>query len=159
MLVARPAEERDLSLVCSFPQSEEELFFLHPRADFPLTPAQLRQTIAQRTDSTVAERAGAVVGFANFYRVESCSYCAIGNVIVALAERGQGVGGFLIRHMVGLARTKHRVEEVRVSCFNRNAAGLLLYPTLGFQPFAVEERRSKAGERVALIHMRLSVRG
>lgn len=159
MLVARPVEKRDLPLVCSFPQSEEELFFLHPRADFPLTPAQLRQTIAQRTDSTVAERAGAVVGFANFYRVESGRSCAIGNVIVAPTARGQGIGGFLVRRMIDLALSKHRVEEVRVSCFNRNAAGLLLYSTLGFQPFAVEERRSKAGERVALIHMRLSVRG
>jgi len=159
VLVARPVEERDLPLICSFPQSEEELFFLHPGADFPLTPVQLRQTIAQRADSTVVERSETVVGFANFFRVEHGRHCAIGNVIVAPAARGLGVGGFLVRHMVGLARTKHRVEEVRVSCFNRNVAGLLLYPALGFQPFAVEERRNKSGDRVALIHMRLGLRG
>lgn len=155
MLLARPVEERDVPVVCGLPQSAEELFFLYPRAEFPLTPVQLHRAIAERADSTVVERAGEVVAFANFYRAEAAGRCALGNVIVAPSVRGQGVGRFLIGHMIGLAFAKHRASEVLVSCFNRNVAGLLLYATLGFQPFAVEERRTGNGERVALLHLRL----
>ena len=43
-----------------------------------------------------------------------------------------------------------------LSCFNSNVAGLLLYPKLGFVPFAIEERKNKEQERVALIHLRYS---
>jgi ribosomal protein S18 acetylase RimI-like enzyme len=65
------------------------------------------------------------------------------------------LGRYLIEQMIGLAFSKHQAAEVTVSCFNQNVAGLLLYPQLGFKPYAVEERKNKKGDRVALIHMRL----
>jgi ribosomal protein S18 acetylase RimI-like enzyme len=131
------------------------LFFLFPKAVFPLTPTQLQDAIEQRSDSMVVELSGEIVAFANFYRWESGGRCSIGNVIVSPAARGRGVGRYLIEQMLGLAFSKHQASEVTVSCFNQNVAGLLLYPKLGFQPYAVEERQNKKGNRVALIHMRL----
>lgn len=151
----RAVEDTDLATICGFPQSAEELFFLFPPASHPLTPAQLQEAVGQRADSTVVLNHGAVVGFANFHQVETGSHCAIGNVVVAPPTRGHGVGSYLIRHMSGLAFARHRAREVRISCFNRNVAGLLLYPQLGFQPYAVEERRDPQGGRIALIHLRL----
>lgn len=68
--------------------------------------------------------------------------------------RGRGIGHYLIEQMIGLAFSKHQATEVTISCFSQNVAGLLLYPKLGFQPYAVEERQDKKGNRVALIHMR-----
>ncbi len=152
-LMFRPAEPPDLALIAAFPQSPEELFFLFPRVTFPLTAAQLAETVAQRADSTVAVRDGLVVGFANFHRWETGGVCAIGNVIVNPAARGQGVASALIGHLVELAFGKHRAAEVRLSCFHRNLAGLLLYPRLGFTPFAIEERQDWRGRRTALIHL------
>lgn len=154
-LTYRPVAEKDIAAICGFPQSEEELFFMFPKAKFPLTPSQLRETIAERSDSTVVELDGEVVAFANFYRWAAGGCCSIGNVIVCPAARGRGIGRYLIEQMVALAFSKHRVAEVTISCFNRNIAGLLLYPKLGFQPYAVEERKDKKGNRVALINMRL----
>lgn len=154
-LCHRPVETRDLAHLCTFPQSPEELFFLYPKAQFPLTPAQLQAAIDQRANSTVVVRAGEVVGFANFYRWETGGRCAIGNVMVAPAARGQGVGRYLIACMIEQAFSRYRAAEVAVSCFNRNVAGLLLYPTLGFQPYAIEARRGPQDEPVALIHLRL----
>lgn len=151
----RPVAEKDIQVVCGFPQSEEELFFLFPKAEFPLAPSQLQKAIAQRSDATVVELDGEVVAFANFYRWEFGGSCSIGNVIVAPAARGRGAGRHLIEQMIGLAFSKYQAAEVTVSCFNQNVAGLLLYPKLGFQPHAVEERKNKKGNRVALIHMRL----
>lgn len=152
---SRPVEEKDIPIICGFPQSEDELFFLFPKASYPLMPSQLLKAIESRSDSTVVERDGEVVGFANFYRWEPGGCCSIGNVIVPPAARGHGVGRYLIKKMIGLAFSRHRASEVKVSCFNGNVVGLLLYTKLGFQPFAVEERQNKRGNRVALIHMRL----
>jgi len=58
--------------------------------------------------------------------------------------------------MAAKALSRHAAREVRISCFNGNVAGLLLYAKLGFAPYAVERRLDPAGARVALIHMRLS---
>lgn len=155
MLTHRPVDEKDIQVICGFPQSEDELFFLYPKATFPLSPSQLRDAIEQRSDSTVVELDGEVVAFANFYRWETGGRCAIGNVVVSPVARGRGIGRYLTEQMVGLAFSKHQASEVTVSCFNQNVAGLLLYPKLGFQPYAIEERQDKIGNRVALIHMRL----
>ena len=154
-LTHRPVAEKDIQLICGFPQSEDELFFLFPKAIFPLAASQLQEAIAQRSDSTVVELVGEVVAFANFYRWESGGCCSIGNVIVSPAARERGVAKYLIESLVHLAFSKHQATEVTVSCFNQNIAGLLLYPKLGFQPYDIEERQDKRGNRVALIHMRL----
>lgn len=151
----RPVQDQDLATLCTFPQNADELFFFFPRAHWPLTPDQLRDAIAQRSDSTVVELDGEVVGFANFYRWETGGQCAIGNVIVAPSARTRGVGRYLVQRMIDIAFGKHRAREVGVSCFNQNAAGLLLYPKLGFCPHGIEERQDPKGNRVALIHMRL----
>ena len=155
LLTHRPVAEKDIQRICGFPQTEDELYFLFPKATFPLSVSQLQDAIAQRSDSTVVELDGEVVAFANFYRKETGGVCSIGNVIVFPAARGRGVGSFLIKHMANLAFSNHLAAEVTVSCFNQNTAGLLLYPKLGFQPYAIEERENKEGNPVALIHMRL----
>jgi ribosomal protein S18 acetylase RimI-like enzyme len=155
MLTYRPVQEADIPFICRFPQSEHELYFLYPKASYPLTIEQLKNSIDQRTDSTVVLLDDRVVGFANFYICEEGEKCAIGNVVVAPDTRGQGVGKYLIETMVQIAFTKHKAKEVHISCFNQNVAGLLLYQKLGFRPVAIEERIDKEGNRVALIHMEL----
>ncbi|MES2820586.1 MAG: GNAT family N-acetyltransferase [Pseudomonadota bacterium] len=153
----RPATEQDIARLCTFPQNPDELFFFFPKAHDPLTAEQLRAAMAQRSDSTVVERDSEVLGFANFYRWENDGRCSIGNVIVAPSARGQGVARYLIEQMIGIARARHKAREIGISCFNQNVAGLLLYPSLGFEPYAIEERQAPQGQRVALIHMRLAL--
>lgn len=154
MLKVRAVSEADFSEICSFAESEDELYFFFPKAAFPLTPQQLASAIAQRTDSTVVEENGRVLGFANFYCWGMQSVCSIGNVIVSPHARNRGVARFLMEHMVSLAYSKYSASEVTVSCFNSNVSGLLLYQKLGFQPYEIEERKNQNGSRVALIKMR-----
>ena len=153
-LTHRPVCAEDVLTICDFPQNPQELFFMFPKAQYPLTEDQLQASIAQRSDSTVIEADGSVLGFANFYRFECDGVCAIGNVIVSPTGRGKGVAKFLVQTMVELAFERHRACEVQLSCFNENTAGLLLYPQLGFVPYGVEERLAPDGRRVALIHLR-----
>ena len=155
MLSHREVRPEDVHGICAFPQSAEELFYLFPKASHPLTPDQLRAAIAQRFDSTVVLLDDRVCGFANFYVRVVSGTCAIGNVVVAPEARGRGAGRYLVETMIRKALLDHRAAEVRISCFNGNVAGLLLYSKLGFAPFAVEPRVDPRGARVALVHMRL----
>jgi len=149
----REVTEDDIPDICKLPETREELFYCFPRAAFPLSETEVRQSIEKRSDSTVVEVAGRAVAFANFYRWEE-GLCSIGNVVVASDVRGSGVASYLINHMLTLGFAKHRAEAVSVSCFNRNAAGLLFYPKLGFRPYDIEQRVDYNGDRVALIHLR-----
>lgn len=155
MLSYRPVQDQDISLICQFPQNEIELFFMYPKATYPLTYDQLKAAIEQRWESTVILLDVAVSGFANFYICEPGVKCSIGNVIIAPDKRGKGVGKYLVETMVQLAVQNYQAKEIHISCFNQNVAGLLLYSRCGFTPFAVEERVDKEGNRMALIHMRL----
>lgn len=155
-LTRRPVTEHDLAVICAFAPGAQELWFFYPKASHPLTPEQLQAAIDQRSDSTVIELNGEVVAFANFYRWETGGSCTIGNVIVAPHARKRGVARYLIEQMIAIAFSKHRACEVTVSCFHQNLAGLLLYPQLGFVPYGIEERQDKSGQRVALIHLRLT---
>ena len=156
-LRTRPVAEAGFARLCTFAQSAEELFFLFPKASFPLTPAQLARAVAARADSTVVEGGGQVLAFANFYQWQVDGACAIGNVMVAPDYRGNGVGRALIDAMIMTALSKYRAREVRVSCFNRNTAALLFYARLGFLPCGIEPRLDGQGLPVALLHLRRAV--
>lgn len=153
-LTHRPASADDLPEVVAIPQNADELFFCYPKATWPFSVAQLAQAVAQREASTVVLLDDRIAGFANFYQAEHGQHCALGNMMVASWARGQGVAGYLIEQMEGIARVQFAAREMLVSCFNANSAGLLLYPKLGYQVYGVEERRNPRGERVALVQFR-----
>lgn len=90
ILQHRSVKADDIKTICSFPLNGRELFYIFPKAKYPLTEAQLSKAIAQRFDSTVVETENSVVGFANFYRAERGGGCCIGNVIVAQEARERG---------------------------------------------------------------------
>jgi len=157
-LVFRLIRPADLASICTLTETAEELYYCAPREAFPLQPASLQRLIEARSDSTVVEWNGLPVAFANFYRWQE-GYCALGNLMVRPASRGQGVAAQLVEYMCRLAWVRHEVAEVRVSCFNHNTAGLLLYSGLGFEPFGMEKRTGPAGEPLVLLHLRKTVRG
>ena len=115
-------------------------FIFSPTATYPLSVGQLSTSITERVAPTVVENGGQVVAFADLYRVKHSDYCNIGNVIVAPEARGRGMARYLIAQMIKIARRKQGAKEVRISCFNHNTAGLLLYTGLGFHPYGLEER-------------------
>ncbi len=152
---ARAATLADLPVVCSWVDDADTLFYLHPRAQFPLTVAQLAEAFAARELNTVLLADGAPVAFANCYRHTPGECAMIGNVIVAPAWRGRGAARALLAAMAQQAIAHWQVRELGVSCFNGNVAGLLCYPALGFVPHAVEARQ-RDGQPVALLHFRAS---
>jgi predicted GNAT family acetyltransferase len=96
---ARAATLADLPVVCSWVDDADTLFYLHPRAQFPLTVAQLAEAFAARELNTVLLADGAPVAFANCYRHTPGECAMIGNVIVAPAWRGRGAARALLAAM------------------------------------------------------------
>ena len=152
-LAFRPATEQDYPAICRLVESEEELFRIYPRGRYPLTPQQITKLAAERLALTVAELGNEIMGFANLYDHEPGRWVFIGNVVVDRRQRGKGLGKALLTHMISIAIDQLAVPEVHISVFSDNTQALLLYHSLGFRPYGIEERKTPAGERAALIHM------
>ncbi|MEK6991426.1 MULTISPECIES: GNAT family N-acetyltransferase [Paenibacillus] len=134
----RPLNELDLELICGFPQTPEELFYMSPRSGFPLTPQQVMDLLENRLEPTVIVEASTdrPVAYANFYDVKDGS-AWLGNVIVAPDHRGKGASKELLQTMMRLAKTKYGVNSLHLSCHNTNTRGLVFYHKQGFKPYEV----------------------
>lgn len=149
----RPATAADLQTVVGFPQNADELFFCYPKAIWPLDVGQLAAAIAERRDSVVVELDGRIAGFANFYQWQHGEFCALGNLMVAPWARSRGVAQYLVSVMERIAREHYKVPLMKVSCFNANAGGLLLYSRMDYRTVGIVERRAPDGSRVALVQL------
>lgn len=152
-----PANPSHYNGILSLFQSPEELFLIYPSATWPFDLPQLNKLSQQRTDLTVAIDKNAVIGFANLYRNQSGEKVFIGNVVVADAYRGKGVGRRVICHMCDQVFEKY-ASEVHLTVFNQNTPALILYTSLGFKAYDLELRHTPQGEPVIAIHMQLNRR-
>ena len=151
----RPLADVDIPRICRFPRDREELYFLFPRAVWPLTPEQVRDSLALRRDPTVVLSNGEVVGYANFATFDEGHSASLGNVSVAPWARRTGVAKHLLRVMMNRAFGHHGLPELLLRCFNTNTPALLLYAGLGFAPIAIDERTAPWGDRFALFTLRI----
>ena len=152
----RAASEADFDAICGLIPTQEELFRVYPRGSYPFTLDQLRHLFETRKAHTVTTDAGKITGFANLYDFSDNRRAFIGNVVVDKAYRGQGLGKCLVEYMIEQAFSSYDLDEVHISVFSDNTPALLLYSSLGFEPYAVEERLNYAGKRLALLHMRFN---
>ncbi len=152
MIEYRVATDRDFGQICALIRNEDELFRIYPGGHFPFTVSQLRELARERMELTVADREGKVVGFANLYD-NGEGKIFIGNLVVDVSCRGEGIGRGLVQHMLERAYRYLGLEEVCISVFGDNTPALLLYSSMGFSPYDIEERTDPHGVRTALIHM------
>ncbi|MCU7859633.1 MAG: GNAT family N-acetyltransferase, partial [Candidatus Thiodiazotropha sp. (ex Lucinoma kastoroae)] len=66
-----------------------------------------------------------------------------------------GIGKRLIRHMCDIIFNRY-ASEVHISVFNFNTPALLLYASLGFRPYDLEQHNLPNGNDSVLIHMHLN---
>lgn len=150
----RNVQENDLKTICNFPQDEQELYFMFPKADYPLTVEQFENAIKNRFDATVILLNNEIAGFANFYEVKENHYCSIGNVIVSPHFRNHGIASSLITTMEHIGKEKYNISELHLSCFDTNTKGLLLYTKLGYKPYEIEKWINNANQVSALIKLK-----
>ncbi|BBD09896.1 GNAT family N-acetyltransferase [Desulfovibrio ferrophilus] len=155
----RPLETSDLPALCSFPRTAEELFFMFPKANWPVTPGQLGEAAAQRREPTVFLCDETIAGYANILAWEHGNFCEAGNVVVAPAMRRRGLASHMMQTMEVKARDNYAARRLKVSCFSMNVGGLLLYSRLGFLPTGIAPRNGPNGAPHALIHLEKNIPG
>ena len=150
----REARLDDLSQISTFPQNAMELYFMYPKATFPLTYEQLKINFDNRANGTVFLSDETVVAFANLYDIEPGKQCFLGNVIINPPFRGKGVGEYLLKTMAEIGVEQYQAKELHLTCFNTNTPGLLLYLKTGFTPYALEKRTDFEGKSLLAIHLK-----
>jgi len=154
----RAAVPADYQAICDLIRDPDELFLVYPKGKYPLTTKQLERLLERRIEPTVMLRKqegkqDELAGFAALYGYRKGRSVYIGNVIVDRLRRGRGLGREIVAHLMGLAFERYDLPSVRISVYSYNTTALLLYRSLGFAPYAVQERKDWRGERVALLHM------
>lgn len=155
MIRLREASARDYQQICDLIKNEAELFKFYPAGAFPLDVAQLQDLSKDRKGLTVAVDEAQVIGFANFYNYVAAKRAFVGNIVIKNTFRGKGLGRKIVSYMLDLAFKRHGLQEVHLSVFSRNTKAILLYTSIGFRPYEIEERRDHANKRAALLHMKL----
>lgn len=155
-MLFREANQADSAAICRLIPTQEELFRVYPRGVYPFNVDQVRQLFEIRKALTVAIENDKIIGFANLYDLSEKQRAFIGNVVIDQAFRGQGIGRRLVEYMRDLAFSRYKLNEVHISVFSDNTPALLLYSSLGFKPYAIEERLNYAGKKVALLHLKLN---
>ncbi len=151
----REATTKDYPGICRLIKNQEELFWVYPEAQYPLTVEQVTALSQTRKELTVAIDKNELIGFANLYDDEKNKAVFIGNVVIDQSQRRRGMGKAMISHMIKVTYLKYNLPEVRISVFSENVPALLLYSGFGFTPYEIEERKNQSGHRVALIHMKM----
>lgn len=149
----RPTIQADYLPICQLFSSPEEMYLIYPRGTFPMTPEQLQVIAQERIDLTSVTVGDRIVGFSNLYNFTPDQYAFIGNVVIHPDQRGKGTGKALIAYMLNLCFIRHSLPEARLSVLNYNSRALLLYNSLDFTPYAIEEIAGLTGDRVAFIHL------
>jgi RimJ/RimL family protein N-acetyltransferase len=154
MYSLRPVKVEDFPAICFMPLNEEELYYMFPSANYPLTPEQMEQALKTREKPTVIlDENHTVIGYANFYGREKGVHCWLGNVIVAPECRGTGAAEFLIRSMMDIAKNELTVPTLKLVCHHTNPRALFFYTKLGFKPFGIKKLKRQHGDIIAGIEM------
>jgi RimJ/RimL family protein N-acetyltransferase len=148
----RPLLAEDLAAICSLPQNAEELYYMFPKAVYPLTPEQIEEALRTRLEPTVVLYGREIAAYANLYNYDGDS-CWLGNVIVAAGHRGKGASRYLVETMESIAKNGLHARRLRLVCHNTNTRGILFYHKLGYRPFDISARTKPTGEPIAGIHM------
>lgn len=151
----KEATKDDFEGIFNLIKSKEELFLVYPSGKYPFTVEQVEELYDVRKELTIATEGDEVIGFANLYDYEPGEYAFIGNVVIDKNHRGKGLGKEIVLYMLKIAHEKHNLPEVRISVFSENTPAMLLYSSVGFEPYNIEERMDSNNKRVALIHMKL----
>ncbi|QJD82671.1 GNAT family N-acetyltransferase [Cohnella herbarum] len=159
MFQYRDATLSDFHRIASFPRNRDELFYMYPKGNYPLTAEQLTAAATERKSLTVVTDSNEVVGYSNLYDVNAGVDCWIGNVIVCSESRGTGAASYLIQAMLNRAAVEHQAKTVNLVCHNTNTRALLFYHKLGFTPFDLRIIESYDQGKIAGVGMRKAVEG
>jgi ribosomal protein S18 acetylase RimI-like enzyme len=151
----RPFQETDAPVICSFPVSADELFFIASEAVHPMTPDRLAAALGQGHDPMVGLWEGRIAGYIDFAETHAKKFCAINHLVVDPQLRRKGIGAYLVGAMIQKAIDQYAVRFVRASCISHNQPAFALFHKLGFRPASLGHRLGPDNDPVLMIHLHL----
>lgn len=147
----------DLKVIAQLPEDEIALFYMFPKARYPLDVIQLESIVKNRFESTVFLLNDKIIGYANVYLYNDEKEPYVGNVILSKEYRGMGFGKEMVQTMISKAKSKFKTDSVKIAVFKSNINVYNMYQSLGFQEFKTEIREDFKGNKEELIFMKLLV--
>ncbi|MEK3724010.1 GNAT family N-acetyltransferase [Paenibacillus sp. FSL H8-0034] len=157
MFQYRDVRHEDFKIIATFPQNQEDLFYMFPKGIYPITPEQLEEVALIRFSPTVILYQDQVVGYCNFYKADEGKDCWLGNVIVNPEYRKIGIGTYLIQIMKNKAINHYKAQELKLVCHNTNTMALLFYYKQGFKPFDMNLVEDYKGDQIIRIIMTIKL--
>lgn len=154
-LINRISNTDDLKTIVELPENEMALFYMFPKATYPLSAEQLEKVIKNRFESTVFILDKKIIGYANLYLYKDEKEPYIGNVILSQKYRGRGFGKEIVQTMIQKAKEKFKTDSIKIAVFKSNTNVYGMYKSLGFEEFGTEEREDFRGEQQELVFMGL----
>lgn len=158
-LSERQLSINDASVICTFPQSADELFFVSPRLarlNYPPTAEQIWEVAQERHCATVVYDTDTmeIAAYANLYDWNADNRsCWIGNFVVSPHYRGKGAAAYLLEAMAKQARHKLDVRTIKLYCHNTNTRALLFYLKHGFVPCGSKVAEKPDRHKIVSIEM------
>lgn len=114
------------------------------------TAERLRAQAASAGSFTLGAFDGALIGVVTLLREDGAKDRHRANVVgmhVAPEVRGRGVGRALLAEACARAARVDGLEQLHLAVVTTNAAARHLYRAMGFEPYGVEPRALKLGDR------------
>jgi ribosomal protein S18 acetylase RimI-like enzyme len=156
MISHKDLTKDDLETICSFPQNTEELFYISPKFEYPLTPDQILKLSENRASPTVIidSKFNKPIAYVNLYDLNNeDSSCCLGNVIVSQEYRGKGISEYLINTMMDKAINEHGLRKMKLYCHNTNTRALIFYCKQGFKPCRNKLILNQENKKIVAIEM------
>lgn len=155
-LIYRDATVDDFKDISKLPENEQILFFMYPKAKYPLDIKQLKEIHKERFYPTLFLINEKIVGYSNLYFHNGESEPYIGHVILDKNYRGRGYGKYILKVMIDKALKYFDTNEVKLAVFSENIGVYSMYKKMGFKEFSKEYRKDFNDKERELVFMKLS---
>lgn len=146
----RPASPVDVGEVLTWVESRDQMrMWAGPDVSYPIVLNDFLQRICFSPDNAfICEDDGGLAAFAQLLEVEPGTH-HVARLLVHPRVRGQGMGRFLSRCMIGEAKRRN-ATCVTLKVYTQNRRAVSLYRSLGF-----EEQPGKSSSEVLDMRLRL----
>ena len=132
----------DLMAICEMITSKEELLLIGPHGNFPLSTIRLRNYLCDKDCRIVGELNNQIVSFCCLTELVKGRHASIGNVVVKLSHRNNGIGRKMLCFLIKKCFEKYNIKYITIKIFDSNQKAIALYKTLGFNQLETSEMLS-----------------
>lgn len=152
-----PFDQKYASLILSWAESENDLFYWAAREDFPLDDVSVFPSWHADPDieAWLIKDQDQVIGYGELWCEEEEPWAEMARLIIAPEVRGQGRGKQLVLALQEVLHQNQIFDEFHVRVMASNKRALACYQSAGFVPLTDEEQKKlNSSERIEYIWLK-----